>query len=100
MLLISGSLLINNYILGSQCEFKTIANIQGIPDKLCGIYPKSVSDKSDVYFAWVELITKFVIPFPLQLLFNVLLIVKLKLYTRKFNLIRSSSSSSSSQITK
>jgi len=36
VLLIIGSLLIiKNCILGSQCEIKTIANIQGIPDKLC-----------------------------------------------------------------
>ena len=98
LLFVGSIIIIKNIILGTQFELKIITTLPGLPNKLCGIFPESFNDKRDIYFAWVELFTKFLIPFPLQLILNIFLVCKVKSYARKLNRLRSLSSSSSSKI--
>ena len=80
-------ILFKNVLFGIQFQLRE-SNITKIHKIICGIHQNYPNDHRDFYFAWVDLITKFLIPFPLQLILNILLVIKLKSYSSEFAQIR------------
>ncbi len=81
-------IIFKNLIFGFQFELKLISVTNGMPKTFCGIFKKSDYDIRDAIFAWVELFLNFLIPFPCQFILNILLVFKLKSYTKHFHEVR------------